>query len=288
MKGKLENMNKNMGRFSTIAIYVLLILGVIIVGFPLLYAITGSFKSTVEFLTGGSNLLPKEWIWQNYTSAWKIAKFEIYTYNSIAYSVLATIGTIITTSLAGYVLSRSNFPGKKILLGCFAATLFISGAMTLFPIFKICRDLKLLNSVWGLIIAEIAVAQPFCCLIVMSYINGISKEIDEAAKIDGCNFFRIFTDIILPVIKPIIATVFILEFRRVWNDYMMPLAFTLSKPNLRPLTVGVVMMKDQGEGISAWNLMIAGTVISLVPILVVYLFMNKYFIAGLTEGSVKG
>ena len=281
-------MNRNMGKFSTSAIYALLILGVLIVGFPLLYAITGSFKSTVEFLTGGSNLLPKKWIWENYTTAWKIAKFDIYTYNSIAYSLLSVFGTIITTSLGGYVLSRSNIPGKKILLGCFGMTLFISGAMTLFPIFKICRDLNLINSLWGLIIAEIGISQPFFCLIVMSYINGISKEIDESAKIDGCNFFRIFTDIILPIIKPIIATVFILGFRRAWNDYMMPLAFTLSKPDLRPLTVGVVMMKDQGEGISAWNLMIAGTVISLVPILVVYLFMNRYFITGITEGSVKG
>ena len=91
-----------------------------------------------------------------------------------------------------------------------------------------------------------------------------------------------------PIVKPMIATIAILQFRAVWNDYMMPLAFTLSKPNLRPLTVGVVLMKNQGDSISAWNLMIAGTVISLAPILVVYLFMNKLFITGLTEGSVKG
>jgi raffinose/stachyose/melibiose transport system permease protein len=144
------------------------------------------------------------------------------------------------------------------------------------------------SSLWGMTLAQIAVAQPMYCILVQSYINGIPKELDDAAKMDGCNFFRIYWNVMLPIMKPIIATVSILSFRDAWNNYMMPLAFTLSKPQLRTLTIGVVALKDQGEGISAWNLMIAGTVMSLVPMIFIYLFFNRYFISGIMEGSVKG
>lgn len=281
-------MKNNTGKLSKILVYTLLILGIIIAGFPLLYAFFGSFKSTLEFLGGGSSLLPKKWRLQNYVDAWKSANFGVYTFNSIWFAFWSVVGTVITTTLTGYVLSRKNFFGKKILLTLFAATMFVSGAITLFPIFKLCKDMNLTKTLWGLIIAQIAVSQPIYCILVMGYTDGIPREIDESAKIDGCGFFRIYWNMILPLIKPIIATVVILQFRDAWNNFMMPLAFTLSNSKLRTLTVGVVQLKDQGEGISSWNLMIAGTVMSLIPIMVVYLSLNRYFIGGITDGAVKG
>ena len=281
-------MKTKASKLYKIIIYGLLLIQVLIVGFPLVYAIGGSFKSTLEFLEGGINIFPKEWRWQNYAEAWNLAKFGRYTYNSVFVSLMTVIGTLITTSLTGYTLSRRNFLLKKPILVLFGATLFVTGAITLFPTFLMARDLKLLNSLNGLIIVQIANAQAMYSILMMGYINGISKEIDEAATIDGCSFFKTYLHILLPIIKPILATVSILAFRDSWNNFMLPLAFTLSTPRLRTLTVGVISIKDQGQGISAWNLMIAGTVISLAPIMILYLFMNKYFIAGMTEGSVKG
>jgi raffinose/stachyose/melibiose transport system permease protein len=281
-------LNKNTGKLTVVIIYILLAIGMILVGFPLLYAFGGSFKSTLEFLSGGANILPRVWRWQNYVDAWKLANFGLYTFNSISVAALSVIGVIFTTSTTGYVLSRASFPGKKLIIGAFGFTLFITGVVTLFPIFKICKDLHLINSLWGLILAQIAVVQPVYSILAMSYVNGISKEIDESARIDGCSFFRIYWNIIFPIIKPIIATIALLTFRDAWNNFMMPLAFTLSKPQLRTLTVGVVQLRDQGEGISSWNLMIAGVVMSLAPIMVVYLFLNRFFITGITEGSIKG
>lgn len=281
-------MNKNTSKVSGTFIYLFLAVSVLFVGFPLFYAFTGSFKSSVEFLSGSSGLFPKEWHWQNYVDAWQLADFGKYTLNSIFFSFWSVIGTVITTTLTGYVLSRSNFKIKKVLVGSFGITLFVSGAITLFPIFQLCTKMNLTSSLWGMTIAQIAISQPVYCILVLGFVDGISKEIDEAAKIDGCSFFRIYWNIILPIIKPIIATVSILSFRDAWNNFMMPLAFTLSKPELRTLTVGVVQLKDQGEGISSWNLMVAGTVMSLFPMILVYLFLNQYFIAGIMEGSVKG
>lgn len=139
-----------------------------------------------------------------------------------------------------------------------------------------------------MVITQIATAQPFYCILVMGYCNGISKEIDEAATIDGASFFKVYTTILMPIMKPILATTGILAFRDTWNNYMMPLAFTLSRSELRPLTVGVVLLKDQGDGVAAWSTMLAGTVMSIVPILIVYLFLNRYFIEGITAGAIKG
>lgn len=256
--------------------------------FPLVYAVGGSFKSTEEFLLGGMKVFPKEWHPENYLKAWKQANFARYTFNSIFFAVASVIGIMITTSMTGYTMSRCEFPGKKILMGTFGFMMFLIGAVTLFPIFQLCRRLGLLDSIWGMVITQIATAQPFYCILVLGYCNGISKEIDEAARIDGASFFKVYTTIMMPIMKPILATTGILAFRDAWNNYMMPLAFTLSRAELRPLTVGVVLLKDQGDGVAAWSTMLAGTVMSIAPILVVYLFLNRYFIEGITSGAVKG
>ena len=275
-------------RRDMILLYALLAVIIFLLVFPLVYAVGGSFKSTEEFLLGGLKIFPETWRPENYMKAWKQANFARYTLNSVFFAVASVIGIIITSSMTGYAMSRCDFPGKKLLTGTFGFMLFLIGAVTLFPIFQLCRKLGLLDSIWGMVITQIATAQPFYCVLVMGYCNGISKEIDEAATIDGASFFKVYTTILMPIMKPILATTGILAFRDTWNNYMMPLAFTLSRSELRPLTVGVVLLKDQGDGVAAWSTMLAGTVMSIVPILIVYLFLNRYFIEGITAGAIKG
>ena len=124
--------------------------------------------------------------------------------------------------------------------------------------------------------------------LIRGYMNSVPKELDEAAKIDGCTFFQTFYKIILPVLKPILATVALLSFRGGWNEYILPLVFTMTDASKRPLTVGVTMLKNAGDGAAAWNIMFAGATIAIVPILVIYIFASKYFINGMTAGAVKG
>ena len=275
-------------RRDMILLYALLAVIIFLLVFPLVYAVGGSFKSTEEFLLGGLKIFPETWRPENYMKAWKQANFARYTLNSVFFAVASVIGIIITSSMTGYAMSRCDFPGKKLLTGTFGFMMFLIGAVTLFPIFQLCRKLGLLDSIWGMVITQIATAQPFYCILVMGYCNGLSKEIDEAATIDGASFFKVYTTILMPIMKPILATTGILAFRDTWNNYMMPLAFTLSRSELRPLTVGVVLLKDQGDGVAAWSTMLAGTVMSIVPILIVYLFLNRYFIEGITAGAIKG
>ena len=272
---------------SLVAIYLILAIVIFIVAFPLVYAFGGSFKTINEFLVGGTQIFPEKFQWNNYVRAWSQANFSRYTFNSVMFSLSSVLGTVITASMTGYVMSRFNFPGKRLLQGTFGIMLFLIGAVTLYPIFLLCNKLGLLNSIWGMVIAQVATLQPFYSILIMGYCEGIPKQIDESARIDGAGVFGIYMRIIMPIIKPILATSAILSFRDSWNNYMMPLAFTIAQPKLRTLTVGVVLLKDQGDGVAAWNIMLAGTVLSIVPILVVYLFFNRYFIEGMTQGALK-
>lgn len=273
---------------GTVAVYIFLSFMVLFAAFPLVYAFFGSFKSSVEFLNGGSNMLPSIWDVSSYTKAWKEANFAKYTFNSLFISVMTVILTLATGSMASYVASRGKFRLKGMMVATLGLVMFIPSVVLIFPIFKMCQRLHMMGNIWSIIITQTASGLPFLVILMQSYMSGISREIDEAAQIDGCSFFRLYWNIILPLSKPILATAGLFAFKNAWNSYLLPLALSLSKPEIRPLTVGVIALKDMGEGISAWNIMIAGSVLAIFPMVIVYLFMNQFFIDGITAGSVKG
>jgi multiple sugar transport system permease protein len=168
-------------------------------------------------------------------------------------------------------------------------TMFIAiGASSLYPQLQVAKFLGINKSLWGVIIIRVFGLSATNVFIGMSYLESVSVEIDEAAKIDGCGFIRIYWNIIFPLLKPLVATIGLLIFRFAWNDYLLPMVFTIARPSQIPLIVGVVNLRNSGEAASSYNLMIAGAAISIVPMMVVYLFLNRYFIAGLTSGAVKG
>ncbi|HIW20919.1 MAG TPA: carbohydrate ABC transporter permease [Candidatus Dorea intestinavium] len=274
--------------FEKSIVYIFLIIAAIVAAFPLVYSLFGSFKSSVEFLNGGPNILPKEWDMTSYVKAWKEANFAQYTLNSLFISVMTVVLTLVIGSMAGFVLSRAKFKLRPFLVGVLGLVMFIPSVVLIFPIFTMCQKLGLIGNIWSIIITQTASGLPFLVILMQSYMSGISKEIDEAAKIDGCGFFGLYWRIILPLSKPILATAGLFAFKNAWNSYLLPLALSLSKPDIRPLTVGVIALKDMGEGISAWNIMIAGSVLAIFPMVIVYLFMNRFFIEGITAGSVKG
>lgn len=268
--------------------YIFLTAILVITIAPLVYVFFASFKTNMEILTS-TKLLPEQFSLQNYKDAWQLADFSRYTWNSTYMTIAIVIGVLINSSMGGYVFSRGEFPGKKFLFTLFTSTMFISlGSITLYPLLDIAKVLNLNTSLWGVIIIQIFGLHIANIYIVRGFINGIPKELDEAAKIDGCSFFGIFWRVIFPLMKPILATIGLLTFRAAWNDYLMPMIFTISNPKQRPLTVGVVALQSTGEAASSWNLMLAGTMISIVPMLLAYLFFNRYFIAGMTSGAVKG
>lgn len=257
--------------------------------YPLVYIILGSFKENAELLRGGTRLLPEKFILDNYKQAWEKANFARYTINSITISVGVMVVTLVSASMAGYVFARKDFKGKELLYGMFVAFMFVNvGSVTLRPLFELAIKVKMNTSLISVILISAGTGQATYIFLVRGFINTISKELDDAARIDGCTFFQIYYKVILPLLKPILATTGLLSFRAGWNEYIMPLVFTMSNEKMRPLTVGVTMLKNSGDGTAAWNLMFAGATISIIPIVVIYMFTSRQFMSGMTSGAIKG
>jgi multiple sugar transport system permease protein len=270
-------------------IYLMLIAVFIVSIFPVFYTFMASFKSNKEILTSGNRVIPDRFVFENYVDAWRLANFKRFTFNSVFMSTFIVAGDIIVSIVCGYVFARGRFRGKQFIYYFFLSSMFVSlGSLTLYPLLVITKLVSLNRSLWGVIVIRVLAVNVTNVFIARGYIESIPREIDEAAKVDGSSFYQIFVHIIAPLCTPIIATVGILTFRNSWNDYLLPLVFTLSNPDRMPLVVGVVNLKSSGQAASSWNLMLAGTAISMVPMIVIYAVFNRYFIDGLTSGSVKG
>lgn len=282
-------MNKIKKNTIITLVYIFLSIGVVCALFPIVYLILASFKSNSEILTSGSTILPQRFVFENYKQAWELANFKQFTWNSIYMTFFIVIGSIFTSTTLAYVLHRGKFKGRGFLYGLFLSTMFISlGTSSLFPQLQIAKALGINSTLWGVIIIRVLGINVTQLFVAMSFLATIPYDIDEAAKIDGCGFLRVYWFIIMPLLKPLIATIGLLSFRAAWNDYMLPMIFTLATPEKSPLIVGVVSLRNTGEAASSWNLMLAGTTIAIIPMLIIYLFLNRYFIEGLTSGAVKG
>jgi len=281
---------KKAGRLvSRIIIYIFLGTIAFFALFPVIYILLSSFKSNQEILVGGVKLLPEKWLLDNYKQAWNLANFGKLTFNSIFYAACIVIGSVITSITAGYVFARGTTRFTKVVNTMLLCSMFVSiGTLSLYPQLSLAKMFGLSGTLWGPIIIRVFGMNATQVFIATGYVRQISREIDEAAQIDGCGFFKIFWKIIFPLCKPLVATTGLMAFRTAWSDYLLPYVFTISKKDRWPLVVGVVSLKSSGEAVSSWNLMLAGISISILPMLIVYLFLNRYFIEGLTEGSVKG
>ncbi len=288
MLNSLQKWRNDLTLSRTVIFTVLLIVALVMV-YPVVYIIFGSFKGNQELLMGGMNILPKKFVFSNYVDAWNQANFARYTVNSLYLSVGVMVLTLVVTTMAGYVFSRKKFKFKELLYSIYIAFMFVNvGSVTLRPLFELAVKVNMNQSLISVILISAGSIQATYVFLSRGFVSSLPKSMDEAATIDGCSFFQIYYMIILPLLKPLIATVGLLSFRAGWNEYILPLVFTMSNDAMRPLTVGVVMLKNSGDGTAAWNIMFAGATISIIPIIIIYMFSSKYFIDGITAGAVKG
>jgi raffinose/stachyose/melibiose transport system permease protein len=269
-----------------LAVWLFLLATTLLTLFPIFITFSGSLMSNAE-LMGGGNLLPKTWQIVNYAEAWKQSNFARYTWNSLFMSVTATVGTLLVAAMAAYVVDRRNFPGKSLYVGLQAATMFVSvGAIVLRPQFDLMVKLGLHTTLWGAILILIS-AHAATFFILLGFFKAIPRDLDEAAMIDGSTFIRSFFRIILPLLAPGLGVAGLFAFRHAWNEYIMPLVFTMTSPELQPLTVGLANLRYGSSAAMQIHLMMAGACLSIVPMLLVYVAANKSFMQ-VTSGSVKG
>ena len=282
-------MGKVKKNFFNALVYLFLALFFVISFFPVFFTFMSSFKSNMDVLTTGNTLIPKHFVLDNYPKAWQAADFSTYTKNSVFLSLFCVLGSILSSTMCGYAFSRGKFKGKEFIFYFMISSMFVSlGSLTLYPLLMIMKTVHLNKSLWGVIIIRVFGMNVTNLFIARGFITSIPSEIDEAARIDGCSFFGIYRRIIFPLCKPLIATVAILAFRSAWNDYMLPMVFTMTDTSRMPLVVGIMHLKSSGDAASSWNLMLAGTAISLIPMILIYVGFNRFFISGMTAGAVKG
>lgn len=252
--------------------------------YPFVWMLFSAFKSNQEYLGSGLRLPPEVYRWDNYQRAWQTGNFSAYFQNSVIITVSTVAIVLLMSALAGYALGRVDFPGKKALLLLFAAAMFVPKGYTIIPVFQIVKHLGLLNSLPGVILVEASGAHVIFILMYMAFFRSIPRELGEAAEMDGAGFIRIFLRVMLPLTRPVVATTAIMQFIFTWNSFFVPLVFTLNKPELRTLAVG--MYAFIGEHSIDYTGMAAGAVISLVPIMAVFICFQNYFVEGVA-GSIK-
>ena len=270
--------------------YIVLIAALIITIFPIVYAIAGSFKTNTELLMG-STIIPKHPTVENYVYAFQSESFNVprMMMNSIMYTVYNVVVMILISSMAGYVFARGKFPGRNLIFICFSSLLFVkTGGLTIYPQFQILQALHLNKGLYALMFLGLFSIPVVNIYLIRGFIDALPKELDESARIDGCSFAGTFFRIIMPLLKPVLATIGILTFNTSWNDYITPNIFTATKPEQQTLIVGLMALKNSDGAATNWNLMLAGSVIALSPVLVAYAFGNQYFVSGLASGAVKG
>ncbi len=268
---------------SKIILYILLVLYAIITLFPFLISIISSLKD-LHGLYASALAFPHTWHWENYRIAWIQGNFSIYFRNSVYITVLSITGVLLFGSMASYVLARYIFPGRTVLMIYFMTGLVIPFRLAVLPVFVLLRSLHLFNTLGGLILVYIAADLSFAVFILTNYFRAIPQEMEEAAVVDGAGPFRIYFQIMLPLVRPALATVGIVVFVWVWNDFFLPLVF-LQSSDKSTLILG--LFRFFGRHLNEWQYVLAGANITLLPVLLLYLFASQQFIEGLTTGIRK-
>ncbi|MFS0838749.1 carbohydrate ABC transporter permease [Paenibacillus sp. 1P03SA] len=277
---------KRGGRSPLLAAAHLGLIGVGIVWiYPFVWMLMSSFKTNNEYITSGISLLPEKFQFANYLRAWETAHFSVYFWNTVVVTVSVVLIVIAVCSLTGYAIGRYRFRGRLLFVSAITATMFMPKGYTIIPTYMLINEIGLNNSILGVILAEVGGGHVLFILLFVAYFRGLPKELEESAEMDGSGFFRTFAQIMLPLAKPVIATSAIMQFMWTWNAFLMPLVFTLSKPELR--TLGVGMYQFVGEQTMDWTGMAAAASISLLPILAVFIALQRYFIEGVA-GAIKG
>ena len=270
-------------------IYHLFVLafGIVMV-YPVLWMVSGSLKDNVEILTGSLSLVPQNWKWENFTTGWRGfggISFFVFFKNSLFIAVFATIGTVISSALIAYAFARINFKGRKVWFAIMLSTMMIPGQVILIPQFIIFHRLGLVGTFVPLILPSFF-GHAFFIYLMMQFISGVPKELDEAAIVDGCNRYSIFGYIILPLLKPALVTASIIQFYWAWDDFMGPLIY-LNKPRDFTVSLALRMFADTAS-ITDFGAMFAMSTLSLLPVFTMFLIFNKQLVEGISTSGIKG
>ncbi|WP_130858975.1 carbohydrate ABC transporter permease [Gracilibacillus phocaeensis] len=271
---------KDIGK-RTVANLVLILVSLLIF-IPLLLILNVALKTSQEFLTHPISIV-ESFKWSNFKEAWVQAEMNIYFINSFIYTFFGSLGTAVIATLAAFPIARQHFKGANLVYLLFLAALFLPGGLV--PLLFIMNVLNFMDTYHGFILLKIAMGLPVSIFILTGFLKGLPKELDEAATMDGCGYLKYIMLIVFPLIKPAFFTVTMLAAIGIWNDFINPYLFITEK-EMRPLTAGLYMFFGQYS--TNWPVLAAGIIVVAAPLVLIYLFLQRYIISGITSGAVKG
>jgi multiple sugar transport system permease protein len=266
-----------------LALHASLIAGSVVMLLPFLWMVSTSLKTPNEIFTYPPIWIPSPLVWENYAQTVSVMPFGRFYLNSLIVAASVTVLQLLTASLAAFAFARLRFRGREALFLLYLATLMIPFQVTMIPNFILIRFLGWFDSYQALILPPAFSA--FSTFLMRQYFLGIPTELDDAARLDGASSFRIWWQIILPLSSPVIAALTIFTFLNSWNDFLWPLVITNSL-EMRTLPVGLNAFQGQFE--VDWNLLMAGSVIAILPVLIVYVIGQKSFVQGITLSGLGG
>lgn len=262
--------------------HLILILCSILMLIPFLWMISSSLKDLQELFAIPPTWIPQHFAFENYVYMFQAAPWATYFGNTVLITAAVILGQLLTCSMAAYAFARLQFRGRNLLFWVYLGTMMIPFQVVMIPQFKIIQVLGLVNTRSALIV--LGIFNAFGTFLLRQFFLTIPKELEEAAKIDGCGYPRIFWEIIIKNSKPALVTLVIFTFMNTWNDFLRPLIF-LNDNELWTLSMGLAQF--QGTYVTQWNQMMAGALITMLPILVIYLFAQKYFVQGIVMSGLK-
>jgi multiple sugar transport system permease protein len=255
--------------------------------YPFIWSITASFKTSAQIYNGNPlDLIPRPFTVENYIRAWNLLPFDRFIANSMLMSTVVPLISVFLSSMAGYAFARLRFKGRDTIFLILLGVMMLPGHITLIPRYSLMRWLGWINTYWALIIPSIfSAALVFNIFFMRQYFLGIPKELEEAALIDGCSRFKLWWKIIMPNAKPAIATIAIISFKFQWNSFLWP-NVVINDFLKMPLQVGLTYLQSNVE--TRWDVLMAGAAISIIPIILVFLFFQRYFISSVLNSGMGG
>jgi multiple sugar transport system permease protein len=253
---------------------------------PLIWMVSTSLKTNAEAFLFPPRWIPKRFLWHNYVEAVTSISFFLYLRNTVIITSASMVGQLISASLVAFGFARLRARGRDFLFVVLLATMMLPGQVTLVPVYLMFKQIGWLNTFLPLIVPNWLGGGAFSIFLLRQFFSTLPVELDDAAKIDGCGLFTIYSRILLPLCKPALATVAIFSFFGNWNDFMGPLIF-LSKNSLYTISLGL-QFYITAHGQVKWNLMMAATFLSVLPLLIVFFSAQKTFIQGVALTGIKG
>lgn len=264
--------------------YLAIMLSVVVIGLPIYWMLIASFKISREIYTAPPTWVPLAPTLENYPNAWNAAPFARYYINSIIVTLATTVSKMTLAVLTAYALVFLRFPGKNVVFLVVLAALMVPAQITIVPNFLTMGELGFVNTYWGLILPGAATA--FGTFLMRQYFMTLPREVFEAAEIDGAGHMRRLWEIAVPLAMPALVTTGLFAVVSEWNDFLWPLIIT-STDDMRTLPIGVFRLLDQ-EGFANWGVVMAGTMYVVLPVILLFIWAQRYIVEGIASGAVKG